>query len=262
LTPTFQLKGFRTTPKVNIPENVQNSHRAVQIYARLAAVLLLLTMIGGGFGEVYMPSQVIVPGNAEATADNLREFATIFRMGFAAYLLEAVCDIALSWVFYVLLAPVNKPLALLATLFGLVSTSVFAAGQLFCFAPSFIVQGSDYLKAFSPDQQSSLALLSFKLCGSSAGIFMLFYGIAALIRGYLIIRSGYLPRLLGYILILAGAGFVTRNLLVVLSPANASDLLLLPMFIALSSLMVWLFARGVNLQRWEASLANIKANLP
>jgi hypothetical protein len=173
-------------------------------------------------------------------------------MGFATYLIEAVCDIALSLIFYVLLKPVHNHLALLAAFFGLVSTAVFGVAELFYFAALPVLGGADYLRTFSPDQLNTLALLSLKLYGLGGGVFMLIYGVAAVIRGYLIFRSGYLPRALGVLLALAGLGFISKNFTLVLAPAYASDLLLLPMFLTVVALTAWLLIRGVNIQKWEA----------
>src|SRR5436309_344088 len=115
---------------------------SIQTYARIAGVLLLLTIIAGGFGEAYVPSKLLVGSDANATAENFRAFDWLFRVGFAAYLVEAVCDIGLSLVFYVLLKPVHKHLALLAAFFGLVSTAVFAGAELFNFGASRIFAGA------------------------------------------------------------------------------------------------------------------------
>ncbi len=163
-----------------------------------------------------------------------------------------MCDIALSLVMYVLLRPVRKDLALLAAFFGLISTAVFAVAELFYFAATFILGGADYLKTFSPDQLNTLALLSLKFYGYGAGLFMVFYGVAGILRGYLIFRSGYIPKVLGILLAIGGLGFVMRNFALVLTPAYASDVLLLPMSIAGVSLTVWLLARGINVSQWEA----------
>src|SRR5438270_9423365 len=152
----------------------------VQTYARIAGVLFLLTIVAGGFGELYVPSKLIVSADATATAKNIREFDSLFRLGFAIYLVEAVCDIALALIFYVLLRPVHKYLALLAAFFGLVSTALFGFAELFYFAASPILGGAAYLKTFSPDQLNTLALLSLKLYGLGGGIFMMFYGVASI----------------------------------------------------------------------------------
>src|SRR5713101_8510205 len=123
-----------------------------QMYARIAGVLFLLSLVAGGFGEFYVPSKLIVSADATATAKNINAFGTLFRLGFAAYLVEAICDIALTLILYVLLRPVRKDLALLAAFFRLVSTAIFGTAELFYFAASLILGGADYLKTFSPDQ--------------------------------------------------------------------------------------------------------------
>src|SRR5438552_10415127 len=131
----------------------------VQRYARIAGVLFLLTMVAGGFGEAYVPSKLIVPTNAAMTAENVKNFDSLFRLGFAGYLIEALCDVGLAWILYVLLRPVHKDLALLAAFFGLVSTALFGFAELFYFASSLVLRDADYLKSFSPDQRNTLALL-------------------------------------------------------------------------------------------------------
>jgi hypothetical protein len=83
--------------------------------------------------------------------------------------------------------------------------------ELFYFAASPIVGGADYLKTFSPDQLNTLTLLSLKMSGYGSGIFMMFYGAGFLLLGYLIFRSGYLPRFLGVLLAITGVGFVTKT---------------------------------------------------
>jgi hypothetical protein len=216
-------------------------------------MLLLLTIIAGFFGEVYVPSHIIVAGDAAATAANLAGQRDLLRLGFASYLVEAVCDVALSWIFYVLLRPVHRDVALLAAFFGLVSTSLYGVAEVFYFAlPLSLTGGAGYLKAFTSDQANALSMLSLRLYGLIGGMFMVFYGIATAIRGYLIVRSGFLPKTLGVLLCIAGAGFIVRNTVLVLAPAYASDLLLFPMFIATLSLMVWLFVKGIDQAAWSA----------
>lgn len=114
----------------------------VQTYARIAGLLFLLSVIGGGLGEAHVPSMMIVANDAAATAQNIVAHQTWYRIGFAGYLLEATCDIALTLYLYVLLKPAGRDLALLGVFFRLVSTSVFAAGELFYFAALPILSGA------------------------------------------------------------------------------------------------------------------------
>jgi hypothetical protein len=212
-------------------------------------------MIAGYFGELYAPSRIVAPTDAAATASNIATMNSLFRLGFATYLIEALCDVALALIFYVLLRPVRRNLSLLAAFFGLISTALFAVAELFYFMPSLILSGADYLKVFTPDQLNALALLSLKVYGRAAGIFMVFYGTAAILRGYLIYRSGYLPRTLGVLLVIAGLGFVVKNFTLVLAPAYSSDVLLLPMFVSGVALTGWMLVRGVDTRKWEARVA-------
>jgi hypothetical protein len=235
---------------------------SVQTYAKIAGVVFLVSIVGGGFGEFYAPSQLIVPGDATATAHHLIASDLLFRLGFVAYLIEAVTDVALTFLLYVLLRPVHANLAFLAVLFRIMATATFAFGELFYFAPSLILGGDGYLKTFSPDQLNALALLSLNLYGLVGGLFTVFYGIASLILGYLMVRSGYLPRVLGALWVLGGLGFVTWNVLLVLTPGYASSLLPVPQLLATLSLGLWLLVRGVDVGKWkehEALAASARA---
>ncbi len=248
---------------MNNDSKVREDHQpgsaaSAQTYARIAGVLFLLTIVTGGFGEAYVPSRLVVSGDATATANNIHALGSLFRWGFAAYLVEAMGDIALALIFYALLRPVQKDLSLLAAFFGLLSTALFAVAEFFYFAASHILGGANYLKSFSPDQLNTMALLSLKLYGLGAGIFMAFYGIGWVIRGYLIIRSSYFPKILGVLLVVGGLGFMAKNFTLVLAPGYASDFLLLPMFVAGVPLMVWLLVKGVDVAKWEAKAATSK----
>ena len=123
----------------------------VQRYARIAGVLFLISAVAGGFGEFFVPFQLIVSNDATATANNIMASELLFRMGFVGYLVEALCDVSLTLILYVLLRPVSRDLALLAVFFRLVGTAVFAMTKLFYFSALFILGGADYLKTFSPD---------------------------------------------------------------------------------------------------------------
>jgi hypothetical protein len=226
----------------------------VQRYARAAGILILLSIVFGTWGEAYVPSKLIVADDAGATARNILASPLLFRTGFAAYLVEAVCDVTLALVFYVLLRPVNRNLALLSAFLGLVATITYAFAECFYFAPSLVLSGAGYLKTFTPDQLNSFALLSMKLFGTIAGIFIGFYGLTTMLRGYLIYRSGYLPRVLGILFCIGGAGFVADNLAIVLAPAYASNLFLFLMAPAGVAMMVWLLVKGVDLGKMQAQL--------
>lgn len=227
----------------------------IQTYARVAGVLGLLSFAAGGFGEAYVPSVLVVAGDATETAKHIVASTWLFRLGFAAYLVEALCDVGLTWVLYVLLRPARREFALLAVLFRLISTAGFAMAQVLYFAASPIVGGSDYLKTFSPDQLNSLALLSIRVSGFGQSVFSMFYGVGSFFLGYLIIRSSFLPSVLGVLMVIGGLGFAARTFALVLAPAYASRLLFLPTAVAWLLLTLWLITRGVDEPKWRESAA-------
>lgn len=227
----------------------------VQTYARIAGILFLISAVAGGFGEFFVPLQLIVANDATTTANNIMSSEPLFRMSFAAYLVEAICDVSLTLVLYVLLRPVSRDLALLAVFFRLVGTAVFAMTELFYFSALFILGGADYLKTFSPEQLSTLALLSLRISVIGGGLFFVIGGVAYIIQGYLIFRSGFLPKVLGVLLALGGLGFVIRSFALALAPAYASLGLLLPTAVAGLVLTAWLLVKGVDVRKWEERAA-------
>jgi hypothetical protein len=222
----------------------------VKAYCRATGLLLILSMLAGWYGEMYVPSMMMT-GDAAATADQLRVHGNLFRLGFAAYLIEAVSDIVLAWLLYVILKPVNRELALLSAFFGLVSMSLFAVTKMFYFSAPVFVGGSKYLTAFPPAQLVALASLFLSLYARLSGLTMLFYGIAWIIRGYLTLRSGYLPRLLGMLMAAAGLGFAAKTVTQVLAPGYSWDVLLAPMFLNTIAVAAWMLARGVDGEKWD-----------
>jgi hypothetical protein len=225
------------------------------LYARAAGVLGLISIVAGGFGEAYVPGVVVVSGDAAATAINIVTSESLFRWGFTAYLVEALCDTGLSLLFYTLLVVVWKELALLALCLRLIGTAGFAMAQVFYFAAMPIVGNSNQLNPFTPDQLNALAMLSLNVSVYSQMVFTLFYGMGSLLIGLLMYQSDFLPKFIGALLMLAGLGFVARTLAWVLAPSYASPLLLMPAAVAFLTLTVWLLVKGVDTAKWKQRAA-------
>ena len=226
-----------------------------QQYARWIGALYVITILAGGYGESYVPNTLLLANDVAGTAHKVASSLPIFRASFAAYLVEATCDITLNVLLYALLRPVSRTLALLAACFGLMGTSVFAAGELLYFAAALPALDADVTKVISPEAKAALTYLCLTLYGYGFGIFATFYGTAAVVRGYLIVRSGYLPRTLGVILIFGGASFIAKNFAIVLAPKLDLPYLIFPMFLAMLSLTLWLLIRGIDRARWDAMQA-------
>jgi Domain of unknown function (DUF4386) len=234
------------------------SRTSAQSYARIAGILLLITILAAVFGELYVPSKLVVP-DAAATLKNISTSNLLFRASFAMYLVEAICDVSLALVFYVLLKPVSTNIALLAAFFGLVSTATFAFAELFYFSPAVITLGAGSSAAWSTAQQAAFTQTALTIYNYGATAFSVFYGIESVLRGYLIFRSGYLPRLLGALLALGGLGFMAKNFVFVLAPAYDSPIYALPMFVAMVPLTGWLLLKGLDRERWEEQQSAVAA---
>jgi hypothetical protein len=224
----------------------------IQSWARLAGILGLLTLIGGGFGEAYVPSVIVVSGDAAATARNILGSESLFRWGFAGYLLEALCDAGLTLAFWVLMRPVHRNLAIGMVVFRIISTCGFAAAMMLWFGALVTLKGSSALALYPQEQLDALAYVLLRISGFGQALFSMFYGIANVIFGWLIYRSGYIPRLFGVGFTVMGIGFTLRTFLLVLAPAYASPLLLAGAAVVFPLFVVWLLTKGVDIPRWRA----------
>ena len=231
----------------------------VQTYARIAGILFLISFIGGTFGELIVPMTLIAQGNAAETANRILAHESLFRFGFAGYLLEALCDVGIALLFYVLLKPVHKNLALFAAFLGIISTALFAVCELFFFVAPVFLKKPVYAQSFSREQLNGLVYFGVYVYSVGAGLFMVFYGLASLIRGYLIYRSTYIPRFVGVLLMIVGVAFIVKNFTLVLAPAYSWDLLLLPAPLAIVALTVWFLWKGVDVQKWNARVLAMRA---
>lgn len=231
----------------------------VQTYARIAGILFLISFIGGTFGELIVPMTLIAQGNAAETANRILAHESLFRFGFAGYLFEALCDVAIALLFYVLLKPVHRNLALFAAFLGLISTAIFAVCEMFFFLGPVLLRNPAYAQSFSREQVNALVYFFVYVYSAGAGLFMVFYGVASIIRGYLIYRSTYIPRFVGVLLMIVGVAFILKNLTLVLAPAYSWDLLLLPAPLAIVALTVWFLWKGVDVQKWNARVLAMRA---
>jgi len=235
---------------------------SIQTYARIGGVLFLVSIVAGGFGEGFAPAQLISPGDAAATARHIQTSDILFRVGFASYLVEGLCDAALTAVLFALLRPVDQVLTVAVVVFRILATAIFAFAEVFYFAPSLLLTNESYLKTFSSDQLNTLTLLSLNLYGVGGVMSIAFYGVASIGIGYLIFRSQYLPRWLGVLWVIGGACFVLRTFIFVLFPAIPGEILQAPQILAILLLAIWLLAKGVDLAKWKAAVQSTGFALP
>jgi hypothetical protein len=222
---------------------------SLSLMARIAGTLYLLTMLTGIFAEGFVSGRLVVSGDAAATAANILAHKGLFQLGFAVYLIEMACQTAMTALFYRLLKPAGRSVSLVAAYLGLTGCVIKTLSRLFFITPLFILGGAHYLSVFSTQQLQALALLFLKVNDHGAGIALVFFGFYALLTGYLMIRSTFLPRILGVLSVLGGLGwlsFLYPPLGYGLFPYIAAFGLL-----GALSLIVWLLVKGVNEQRWK-----------
>jgi hypothetical protein len=229
--------------------------KSPQRYARIGGVVYLAIIVLGIFGEAIVRGTLVVSGDATATANAIAASESLWRLGIAGDLLMQVLDLPMILLLYVLLRPVCEALALLATFFNLIQTAVLVANKLNLLAPILLLENVGGLDAFSfsAEQLHALSYLAIKAHGYGFGVGLIFFGFACLCRGYLIFKSGYLPRILGVLMALAGLSYLVNSLALLLAPALASALfpaVLVPAFVGELSFALWLTFRGVNMQQW------------
>lgn len=231
---------------------IQIPAHPIRRYARLAGVFGLITVVAGGFGEVYVPDSLIVSGDPRATAQRILGNESLFRLGFASYLLEALCDATLTMLFWVLVRPVHRDLAMLMVVFRIISTCGFGASQVLYFGALTTVLSDPATSALDPIQRDGIAYLLLRIAGFGGMLFSAFYGMANICFGWLVHRSGYIPRVFGVGIIVTGVSFVVHTLLLILAPAHASGLLLATAAVAFIPFTTWLLVKGVNEAKWRS----------
>lgn len=236
----------------------QNAETRLQTYARIGGVLYLVIIAAGMFAELFVRGKLVVPGNPAATANNIMTHELLWRISIATDLVMHICDVPLMLIFFILLRPVNKELALLALLFNLVQTAVLVANKLNLLTALFAIAGGANLKAFDANQLYALGYNAIHLHDYGFGVGLIFFGFTCLIVGYLISRSGYLPRALGILMQIAGVCYLANSFVLIIDPAFASRMfpfVLLPPFIAELSLCLWLLLKGVDMAKWNARMS-------
>jgi hypothetical protein len=224
-----------------------------RLKGRVAGVLYLITILTGVYVEVFISGTLVVSGDAAATATNILAHQGLFELGFAIYLIEMACQVALTAVFYELLKPAGKNASLAAAFLGLTGSIIKTFSRLFYIAPLLVLGGTHYLSVFSAEQLQALALLFLKLNSRGAGIALVFFGFYALLTGYLMVKSTFLPRILGWLGILGGLCWLTF-----LYPPLGYQMFPFVAVLGLlgaTSIIFWFLVFGVNESRWKEQAA-------
>jgi hypothetical protein len=219
--------------------------------ARIAGVLYVIIIILGAFAELAVRQRFVVANDPGATASNILANLQLFRLGFAAEVLGAIVIVPLIVLLYELLKVVNRRVALLAVLFSTIGTAIQALALLGHFAPIVLLTRG---AAMGVDMRllQAQAYMALQLQGIGYAIALALFGGTMLARGYLIVRSAIVPRVIGAVMMIEGVAYWANSFVDFLVPGLASTVLGILMVTAVAevALALWLLVMGVNVNRW------------
>jgi len=215
--------------------------------ARMAGFLYLTYMVTHIISDVWRGSFIVI-GDAAITVSNIMAHEGLFTITVVGDLLAAALFFLAAWALYVLLKPVNKNLALLFLLLNLGGVAIQCSSDIFLFASPLLMNGSDYLKGFQADQLQALAMFSLTLREKGFLISQLFFGAWLFPLGYLVFKSGFLPKILGIVLMVHCFTWVSTFFQSFLFPGfDAITYVSWPLgFIAEVGLTLWLLIMGAK----------------
>jgi len=221
--------------------------RIADISQRKAAIVagsgLLIMTIFAIFANFFVLESFIVPGDAAETANNIMANEGLFRMGICSLIIVAILDVVVAWALYVFLKPVNKSLSLLTAWFRLVYATILAAALNNLVSVLHLLSDADYLAVFETDQLHAQVMSSLNAFSYGWAIAGIFFGLHLFILGYLVFKSGYIPRILGALLIIAGSGYLIDDFGKILLPDFAVTIAMFT-FIGELIFMFWLLWKG------------------
>jgi hypothetical protein len=222
--------------------------------ARIAGGLYLVNIVLGFFAIGVVPAMIFVAGDAAATAHNIQANELLYRLGIVAHVIILLTNVPLAVIFYELFKVVSRRLALLVVFFTLVGTAVEGSNLASQFAPLSLLVDGHYSTALTPAQVQALAYMPVDLQGVSYAVNSFFFGFYGLTIGYLVYRSTFLPRVIGVLLAIGAACYLTYSFALLISPVFAAHLvpyIQLPSLIGEGSFCLWLLIAGVNVERWS-----------
>lgn len=230
------------------------SETSPKVYARIGGLLYLVIIITGFCSEFFFRGKLIVAGDPAATATNIMASPGLWRIGIALEYVCIICTIILAMIYYYLLRPVHRELNLLAAFFRMVSIPVQAVSLLYLIDALFPLTRKELFTVFTADQLYRMTSLSIRAHSTGYNVSLLILGFCFLIHGYLIFKSGFLPKVLGILIQIAGVGYLTHCFTFILEPALTKwtfPTMMLPVLAGETSLCLWLLVKGIDVDKWK-----------
>jgi hypothetical protein len=225
--------------------------------ARIAGAIYLSEVVVGPFSLIYVPRALVVSGDGAATAARILAHETMFRLAILADLFAGVISIFLTLALYRLFKNVDHFQAVtMVILGGVVVAPIFFLNSLNWLAALTLVHGGSYLSAFTTQQQQALAMLFLHMHGQGNIVNGAFWGLWLFPFGALVVKSGFIPRLLGYWLILEGFVYLAFSVVSIVAPDYGDAIFTYgqPAFFAEIAIMLYLLIRGANVARIPAAV--------
>lgn len=219
--------------------------------ARTAGVLYLIVVVASIFGDLFVPMQIIVRGDALATANNILASESLFRFGIVSGLVAATAFLLLPFALYRLLQHVDRNLAVLMVVLAVASVPFAFINKAHFLDALSLLSGADYLKAFTTEQLHAQVMLSLKGVTNMALVAEIFWGLWLFPLGYLVFKSGFLPRILGVLLMIGCFGYLTDSVGRILFPVGyagigISNYMIIPSALGEVGICLWLLIMGTR----------------
>lgn len=221
---------------------------------RWAGLVYLIVIVAGFFSLGYVPGEVAAPGNPQAVLDNIVAHEALFRAGIAAFMVEQVAFLVLPLLLFRLFAATHRGVASVMVALAVVSVPIALAGAAHRLDALLLLTDADFVGALPADTAHAMAWLSLKTYGRYIFMASLFWGLWLLPFGYLVMKSGLLPRFLGVLLMLGGIGYLLDVFGGLLLPGYAamplSNYMILPAAVGEVGSGLWLLAIGTGGGKW------------
>lgn len=228
--------------------------------ARIAGLLFLILIITGVFAEFFVRAKIYLPNDAAATVKNIINNERLFRLSIISDMIMIIAFLLFPLFLYSIFKKIHKNLTAIMVICVLISVSIYGINMLNQIAVLLLTSNDTYLSAFEADQLSSLVMFFLKMHANGYFISQIFYGLYLLPLGYMIYKSGILPKIIGIILMLGGIGDLIDFIRYYLFPDYQSIILnniTIPADLGEFSFCLWLLIMGVkDLKSPNARLAS------
>ena len=238
-------------------KTIEVNRKSIQRLAKIAAGLYLLITVLAVYTHFYVPGELIVAGDASQTAGNIAANQGLFRGAIFSELILLLSEVVLTLILYVMFKPVSKILSLTAAVARLAMTTIHGFNVLNKVFVLILLSGAGYLSVFNPDELNALVMFFLDGYRYGFGLGIVFLGLHAILLGYLIYVSGYFPKILGILFVLASLGYFIDSFLLLLLPnyVPGQAFIAIPIALAEIAFPLWLLFKGVNLEQKGTELA-------